>query len=42
MGAAAYSGSYTDLTKSFNMNSMLSMVTSFGTVLTMVKQFNLL
>lgn len=42
MGTAAYAGSYMDLTKSFSLDSMLQMVTNFGTVMNLVKTMQLL
>jgi uncharacterized protein (DUF4213/DUF364 family) len=42
MGTAAYSGSYADLTKSLSLDSMLSMVTNFGNMMALVKNFGLL
>ena len=42
MGAAAYSGSYADLTKSFSLDSMLGMVNSFATMMTMAKTLGIM
>jgi hypothetical protein len=42
MGAAAYSGSYMDLTKSMSLDSMLGLMTNFGTMMTLVKGFQLM
>lgn len=42
MGTAAYSGSYADLTKSISLDSMLSMVTNFGNMMALVKNFGML
>lgn len=42
MGAAAYSGSYMDLTKSMSLDSMLAVMTNFGTMMQLVKSFQLM
>lgn len=42
MGAAAYSGSYADLTKSFSLDSMLGMVNSFATMMTLAKTLGIM
>jgi hypothetical protein len=42
MGTAAFTGSYADLTKSLSLDSMHSMVTNFGNMMSLVKNLGML